>query len=86
MKIALYAVGRMKAGPERELAGRYFDRLAKDCPAPARPNPPAPKDEDIVFKGDAPTPRSAPRSEPEISYGPTRYVVGPEDPQTGLPR
>ncbi|MCA8897815.1 MAG: hypothetical protein R3C00_04240 [Hyphomonas sp.] len=60
--------------------------LAKDCPAPARPNPPAPKDEDIVFKGDAPTPRPAPRSEPEISYGPTRYVVGPEDPQTGLPR
>lgn len=29
MKIVVHAVGRMKAGPERELADRYFDRFAK---------------------------------------------------------
>ena len=29
MKIIVHAVGRMKAGPERELAARYFDRFAK---------------------------------------------------------
>ena len=33
MRIVVHAVGRMKAGPERELAGRYFDRLAKAGPA-----------------------------------------------------
>lgn len=29
MRIAVFAVGRMKSGPERELADRYFDRFAK---------------------------------------------------------
>ncbi|WP_306120573.1 MULTISPECIES: 23S rRNA (pseudouridine(1915)-N(3))-methyltransferase RlmH [unclassified Roseitalea] len=29
MRLTLFAVGRMKAGPERELADRYVDRLAK---------------------------------------------------------
>jgi len=29
MRITVFAVGRMKAGPERELADRYFDRFAK---------------------------------------------------------
>lgn len=29
MKIHVQAVGRMKAGPEKELADRYFDRFAK---------------------------------------------------------
>lgn len=33
MKIAVHAVGRMKAGPERELADRYFDRFAKAGPS-----------------------------------------------------
>ena len=28
MKIAILAVGRLKAGPERELFGRYHDRAA----------------------------------------------------------
>jgi 23S rRNA (pseudouridine1915-N3)-methyltransferase len=32
MKISIHAVGRMKAGPERELAARYFDRFAKSGP------------------------------------------------------
>jgi 23S rRNA (pseudouridine1915-N3)-methyltransferase len=32
MLIAVNAVGRMKAGPEQELAARYFDRLAKSGP------------------------------------------------------
>jgi 23S rRNA (pseudouridine1915-N3)-methyltransferase len=33
MKLIVHAVGRLKAGPERELADRYFDRLAKSGPA-----------------------------------------------------
>ncbi len=33
MKIAVHAVGRMKAGPEKELADRYLDRFAKGGPA-----------------------------------------------------
>jgi 23S rRNA (pseudouridine1915-N3)-methyltransferase len=32
MRIQLFAVGRMKTGPERELAARYFDRFAKAAP------------------------------------------------------
>lgn len=33
MLIAVHAVGRMKAGPEQELAARFFDRLEKSGPA-----------------------------------------------------
>ncbi|WP_019172398.1 23S rRNA (pseudouridine(1915)-N(3))-methyltransferase RlmH [Pseudaminobacter salicylatoxidans] len=33
MKIAVHAVGRMKAGPEKELVERYFDRFGKSGPA-----------------------------------------------------
>lgn len=33
MRISVFAVGRMKAGPERELADRYFDRFAKAGPS-----------------------------------------------------
>ena len=33
VKIAVHAVGRMKAGPEKELADRYFDRFAKSGPS-----------------------------------------------------
>jgi len=33
MKVLVHAVGRMKAGPERELADRYFDRFGKSGPA-----------------------------------------------------
>lgn len=29
MRVSVYAVGRMKAGPERELVERYFDRFSK---------------------------------------------------------
>lgn len=32
MKVVVHAVGRMKAGPERDLAGRYFDRFGKAGP------------------------------------------------------
>lgn len=32
MKIIVHAVGRMKAGPERDLAGRYFERFARSGP------------------------------------------------------
>jgi len=32
MQIHLFCVGRLKAGPERELVGRYLDRLAKTGP------------------------------------------------------
>lgn len=33
MQLTVFAVGRMKNGPERDLAGRYFDRLGKAGPA-----------------------------------------------------
>lgn len=33
MRLSVHAVGRMKAGPERELAERYFGRLAKTGPS-----------------------------------------------------
>lgn len=33
MRIGLFAVGRLKAGPEKELAARYLDRFAKAGPA-----------------------------------------------------
>jgi 23S rRNA (pseudouridine1915-N3)-methyltransferase len=33
MRISLFAVGRLKAGPEKELASRYLDRFAKAGPA-----------------------------------------------------
>ncbi|WP_099866916.1 23S rRNA (pseudouridine(1915)-N(3))-methyltransferase RlmH [Pararhizobium haloflavum] len=32
MRITLIAVGKLKAGPERDLAARYIDRLAKSGP------------------------------------------------------
>ncbi|EBU7498084.1 23S rRNA (pseudouridine(1915)-N(3))-methyltransferase RlmH, partial [Salmonella enterica subsp. enterica serovar Typhi] len=32
MKVAILAVGRMKAGPEKDLAARYADRFAKAAP------------------------------------------------------
>ena len=33
MRIGLFSVGRLKAGPEKELAARYIDRFAKAGPA-----------------------------------------------------
>ena len=33
MKLVIHAVGRLKAGPERELAERYYGRLEKSGPA-----------------------------------------------------
>ncbi len=33
MRITLFAVGRLKAGPEKELAGRYLERFSKAGPA-----------------------------------------------------
>lgn len=32
MRVGIFAVGRMKAGPERELVARYIDRFAKAGP------------------------------------------------------
>ncbi|EFM59678.1 SPOUT methyltransferase superfamily protein [Brucella sp. BO2] len=32
MRVSVFAVGRMKSGPERELVERYFDRFAKAGP------------------------------------------------------
>lgn len=32
MKITVHAVGRMKTGPERELADRYYERFARSGP------------------------------------------------------
>lgn len=33
MQISVFAVGRMKKGPEQELVGRYFDRFSKLAPS-----------------------------------------------------
>lgn len=33
MKVSVHAVGRMKAGPDKELADRYFERFSKSGPA-----------------------------------------------------
>lgn len=33
MRVGVHAVGRMKAGPEREIAERYFERFARAGPA-----------------------------------------------------
>lgn len=33
MRISLFAVGRLKSGPEKDLASRYLDRFAKAGPA-----------------------------------------------------
>lgn len=33
MRIGLFAVGRLKSGPEKDLAARYLDRFAKAGPA-----------------------------------------------------
>lgn len=33
MRISLFAVGRLKTGPEKDLASRYLDRFAKTGPA-----------------------------------------------------
>ena len=33
MRISLFAVGRLKAGPEKDLASRYLDRFSKAGPA-----------------------------------------------------
>lgn len=33
MRVGLFAVGRLKAGPEKDLAARYLDRFAKAGPA-----------------------------------------------------
>lgn len=33
MRLSIFAVGRLKSGPEKELAARYLDRLAKTGPA-----------------------------------------------------
>src|SRR5690606_4944800 len=54
MRIAVHAVGRMKAGPERELAERYFDRFAKSGPGIG-----------LEFAGVTETPESRARSADE---------------------
>lgn len=33
MRVTLFAVGRLKAGPEKDLAARYLDRFSKTGPA-----------------------------------------------------
>ena len=33
MRVGLFSVGRLKAGPEKDLAARYIDRFAKAGPA-----------------------------------------------------
>ena len=54
MKISVFAVGRMKAGPEKELADRYFERFSKSGPAIG-----------LEFSGLAETPESRAQSATE---------------------
>src|SRR5262245_46533668 len=54
MKISVFAVGRMKAGPEKELADRYFERFSKNGPAIG-----------LEFAGLTETPESRAQSAPE---------------------
>ncbi len=43
MRISVHAVGRLKAGPESELASRYFDRFAKPARRSAWSSPAWPR-------------------------------------------
>jgi|SRR5687768_1561781 23S rRNA (pseudouridine1915-N3)-methyltransferase len=54
MKIAIFAVGRLKTGPEKELAERYFERLSKSAPALG-----------LEFSGVTEVPESRARTAPE---------------------
>lgn len=54
MKIAIHAVGRMKAGPDKELVERYLDRFAKSGPAIG-----------LEFAGVLETPESRAQAAPE---------------------
>jgi len=54
MKIAVFAVGRLKAGPEKQLADRYFERLSKNGPAIG-----------LEFAGVTEVPESRARTAPE---------------------
>ena len=54
MKISVFAVGRMRAGPEKELADRYFERFSKSGPAIG-----------LEFSGLAETPESRAQSAAE---------------------
>ncbi|MCA8899949.1 MAG: hypothetical protein KDA53_01725 [Hyphomonas sp.] len=50
--------------------------LAKGCAWPARPNPHPPSRDEIVFKGDQPTPAGAPQGAPPISSLPNPPEAG----------
>ena len=54
MRIAVFAVGRLKAGPEQQLADRYVERLSKAGPAVG-----------LEFAGVTEAPESRARSAPE---------------------
>ena len=54
MKVSIHAVGRMKAGPEKELADRYFESFSKSGPAIG-----------LEFSGLAEIPESRSQSAPE---------------------
>jgi 23S rRNA (pseudouridine1915-N3)-methyltransferase len=54
MKISVFAVGRMKSGPEKDLADRYFERFARSGPSIG-----------FEFSGVTETPESRAPSAPE---------------------
>lgn len=73
MRIEVHAVGRLKAGPERELADRYFDRLAKAGPAIG-----------LEFAGVHETPESRARSADERKREEGERLAGRLAPGTAL--
>lgn len=68
MRLSIHAVGRMKAGPERDLVTRYFDRLARSGPIVG-----------IEFGGVSETPESRAGSAAERRREEARKLEGAAD-------
>ena len=73
MRIAVHAVGRMKAGPEKELADRFFDRFSKSGPAVG-----------LEFSGVQETPESRARNADERKREEAEKLRGQLGPGTAL--
>lgn len=73
MKISVHAVGRMKAGPKRELADRYFERFARSGAAVG-----------LDFSGVVETPESRAQTASERKREEGRALQGQLQPGTAL--
>lgn len=73
MRLAVHVVGRMKSGPEKELADRFFDRFSKAGPAVG-----------LDFAGVSETPESRARSSAERKREEAEKLRGQFGPGTAL--